>query len=118
MSTKTLLTDDGFAFRDLNKNGRLDPYEDTRLPIEERVSDLLSQMTLEEKAGMLFHTVIVMNPDGTLAEEGGMSSVLPTTDMVTRRLMNHFNILYVSSPKQTAQWYNRLQELAAETRLG
>jgi len=37
-----------FAFRDLNKNGRLDPCEDPRLPIEERVEDLLSQMTLAD----------------------------------------------------------------------
>ncbi len=68
MSVKTLRTDDGFVFRDLNKNGRLDPYEDTRCPIEERVEDLLAQMTLEEKAGMLFHTMIAMNEDGSLAE--------------------------------------------------
>ena len=39
------------AFRDLNGNGELDPYEDPRLPIEERVADLLARMTLEEKAG-------------------------------------------------------------------
>jgi beta-glucosidase len=51
MPVRTLSTDDGFAYRDLNKNGRLDPYEDPRLPIEERVEDLLGQLTLEEKAG-------------------------------------------------------------------
>ena len=44
------------APRDLNKNGRLDPYEDPRRPIDERVEDLLAQMTLEEKAGLMFHT--------------------------------------------------------------
>lgn len=54
MPVKTLYTDNGFAFRDLNKNGRLDPYEDPRLPIDQRVEDLLAQMTLEEKAGLLF----------------------------------------------------------------
>ena len=31
------LTQAGITFRDLNKNGRLDPYEDPRLSIEERV---------------------------------------------------------------------------------
>jgi beta-glucosidase len=62
MSTpvQLLQTEDGFAYRDLNKNGRLDPYEDPRRPIEERVEDLLSQMTLEEKVGLLFHTLITM----------------------------------------------------------
>jgi beta-glucosidase len=65
------LTQDGFNFRDLNKNGRLDPYEDSRRPVDERVEDLLSQMTLEEKAGMMFHTMIGMNKDGSLLEEIG-----------------------------------------------
>ena len=35
-------TEDGLSYRDLNKNGRLDPYEDPRRPIEERVEDLLA----------------------------------------------------------------------------
>src|SRR5258707_12543570 len=34
---------------DLNKNGRMDVYEDPKAPIERRIDDLLSQMTLEEK---------------------------------------------------------------------
>ena len=50
------------AFRDLNKNGRLDPYEDPNQPIETRVEDLLSQMTLEEKAGQMFFSMIRMEP--------------------------------------------------------
>jgi hypothetical protein len=53
MPVQTRSTDEGFAYRDLNKNGRLDLYEDPRLPIEERVEDLLGQMTREEKAGLL-----------------------------------------------------------------
>ena len=46
-----VLTEAGYAYRDLNKNGRLDTYEDARAPIDERVEDLLKQMTLEENAG-------------------------------------------------------------------
>src|SRR5712692_183413 len=34
---------------DLNKNGRMDVYENPKAPIEKRIADLLSQMTLEEK---------------------------------------------------------------------
>jgi hypothetical protein len=41
---------DGLLFKDLNKNGKLDVYEDWRQPIEERVKDLVAQMTLEEKS--------------------------------------------------------------------
>ena len=113
-----ILTEDGFTFRDLNKNGRLDIYEDSRRPIGERVEDLLSQMTLEEKVGMMFHTMIGMNQDGTLLEGAGLFGPVQTTDLVARRLMNHFNVLAVAEPRQMAEWYNRIQKLAERTRLG
>ena len=34
---------------DFNKNGKMDLYENPKAPLEDRVQDLLSQMTLEEK---------------------------------------------------------------------
>jgi hypothetical protein len=52
----------GLPFRDLNRNGTLDPYEDSSRPVEERVSDLLGQMTLSEKAGLMFHDIGVVDP--------------------------------------------------------
>jgi beta-glucosidase len=118
MDKNTLQTNDNFTFRDLNKNGRLDPYEDPRRPLEERVEDLLSQMTLEEKAGMLFQTMIGMNKDGTLMEQNEIFRMPSTTDMVAGRLMNHFNVFSVADPRNMAEWHNRLQKLAEETRLG
>ena len=118
MERVPIQTEDGVSFRDLNKNGRLDPYEDTSRPIEERVEDLLSQMTLEEKAGMMFHNAILMNPDGSLAEGGTDFGPFSTDDMVSTRLMNHFNVYAVAAPRQMAEWYNRLQHLAEDTRLG
>ena len=48
----------------MNKNGQLDPYEDRRLPLEQRLEDVLSQMTLEEKAGAMFIQMAAMNEDG------------------------------------------------------
>ncbi len=51
-----ILTVDGLTFRDLNKNGVLDKYEDWRLPVDQRVADLVSKMTVEEKAGLMIHT--------------------------------------------------------------
>ena len=87
------LTQDGITFRDLNKNGKLDPYEDPRRPIEERVEDLLQQMTLAEKAGLMFQTMIGMNKDGTILERTGMFPIPQTSDMIAQRLMNHFNFL-------------------------
>ncbi|MDT0606841.1 beta-glucosidase [Croceitalea rosinachiae] len=47
------VTVDGYTFLDRNENGTLDVYEDDRQTLEARVSDALSQMTLEEKIHLL-----------------------------------------------------------------
>ena len=47
------ITINGFTFSDLNQNGKLDKYEDTRLPMNDRIKDLISKMTDDEKANML-----------------------------------------------------------------
>ena len=59
-----ILTVGKYQFKDLNKNGQLDAYEDWRLPMEERIADLVSQMTLEEKVGLMFHPNIAVNETG------------------------------------------------------
>jgi beta-glucosidase len=51
-----VITKDGLKFRDLNKNGTLDRYEDWRLPVDQRVADLVSRMTPEEKTGLMIHS--------------------------------------------------------------
>jgi beta-glucosidase len=106
------------TFRDLNGNGRLDVYEDPTRPIEERVEDLLAQMTLEEKAGLMFHPPILMNDDGTLIEESTDFFQADTRDLVESKKLNHFNIYYAPEPRLQAEWHNRLQRLAESTRLG
>lgn len=105
------------AFVDRNHNGRLDPYEDPARPLDERVEDLLAQMTLAEKAGLMFQTMLGANPDGSL-QEGEARFGEPTSEMVLERLMNHFNVLSGPPPGPMAEWHNRLQELALSTRLG
>jgi beta-glucosidase len=47
------ITIGGFTFADLNQNGKLDKYEDTRLTMNDRIQDLISKMTNDEKASML-----------------------------------------------------------------
>ena len=79
-------------FRDLNKNGRLDIYEDPRQPVEARVEDLLAQMTLAEKAGLMFHTIVGVNPDGSLNPPEGGFARTPVTEMVNGQLINHINV--------------------------
>ncbi|WME21824.1 glycoside hydrolase family 3 protein [Brachybacterium sp. GU-2] len=106
---------DGTRYRDLNGNGVMDPYEDPRLSAEERTEDLLARLSLEEKVGLLFHTVIETGPDGTLLETPGAISKSPTTTVVSRKLMTHFNVHGLESAEAAARWHNRLQQLAETT---
>ena len=53
-----------YQFKDLNKNGKLDVYEDWRKPMDKRIADLVSQMTLEEKVGLMFHPNIAVTESG------------------------------------------------------
>ena len=105
-------------FRDLNKNGQLDPYEDPGRPIEERIENLLAQMTLEEKAGMLFHDMMPIGENGSLVENAVMFGPFSTSEMVLSKLINHINVMGGDTPRRIAEWHNRLQELAEATRLG
>jgi beta-glucosidase len=85
-------------------------YTDEGRAVEERVDDLLLRMTLEEKAGLMFHAPIFMNDDGTLLED--------TEERIAGRHLNHFNIYFAPEPRQQAEWHNRLQDIARSTRLG
>jgi beta-glucosidase len=48
-SSEPILTINGFTFADLNKMGKLDKYEDNRLPMKDRIQDLINKMTDEKK---------------------------------------------------------------------
>jgi len=107
------------TFRDLNHNGTMEPYEDPSLPVEERVSDLLGRMTLAEKAGLLFHPMITPGPDGSVTDKpNSLAYEDSAADRVGDRFISHFNILQMPPVADLARWHNRLQEVAANTRLG
>jgi beta-glucosidase len=110
----TLTADDGTVVRDLNGNGLIDPYEDPRLPTERRVADLLRQMTIEEKVGQMFQTMVMVGP-GDALDDGSPGAV---TEMVAEQAMTHFNVLFINDVVEAAAWHNRVQELAAGSRLG
>lgn len=117
------LSHEGYSYRDLNKNGTLDIYEDHRSSIENRVTDLLSQMTVEEKAGLMFIQMTIMNDDGSLFEipspSNPFSLMLETTSkMILKKKMNHFNIMEVAQAKEGLMWHNDVQKMAERTRLG
>lgn len=117
--TTLLQTEDGAPYRDLNKNGKLDIYEDPRQPINARVEDLLRQMTLEEKAGMLFINGAVVNDDGSIEEQPGAPGFARIAiHQVDHQKMNHFNLWQIPGAQAVAAWHNNIQRYAENTRLG
>jgi beta-glucosidase len=117
---KSIIQVDGHTFRDLNNNGRLDIYEDFRQDIESRVDDLLSQMTIGEKAGLLWHPPVGVGSKGQVLGRPSISafSFFSTYDMLLNRKINHFNLFAVPGTRQHAKWYNNLQKVAEQSRLG
>ena len=112
-------TQAGIEYRNLNKNGRMDPYEDSSRPVEERIDDLLSQMTLEEKAGMLFINGAAVNIDGSIEDKPGTPGFARTAvTQIVEQKMNHFNLWQIPYAQTVAAWYNNLQRFAEQTRLG
>lgn len=110
---------DGEAFRDLNRNGSLDPYEDYRVATTDRVEDLLSQMTLEEKVGQMFHPPVLIEPDPLFRVFlEAMNAGTSIEELISRKSLTHFNFYGGASPENIAKRLNELQQIAERTRLG
>ncbi|MFE4971644.1 glycoside hydrolase family 3 protein [Kitasatospora sp. NPDC056651] len=109
MTTPLLRHTDGTPFRDLNHNGTMEPYEDPRLPVEERVEDLLARMTVEEKAAQMLHGRMLPGHQGPF----------PSGDhLITERGLTAFGMMAVPDARTMAEWNNHVQDLAAAARLG
>jgi beta-glucosidase len=110
------------TYRDLNKNGKLDIYEDRTQPPAARVEDLLAQMTPEEKAGLLFINGARVNDDGSIGDKpatGTFAFAPNALRLVREDHMTHFNLWAIPSPTALARWYNAMQQyLQDSTRLG
>ncbi len=111
-----ILTVGGLRFRDLNRNGTLDRYEDWRLSVQTRAADLVAQMTLEEKAGTAVHGTapIAGGPmaSGPSYDRDGSTAIIlkgAVTSLITRMSM---------PPAEFARENNALQRIAERGRLG
>ena len=103
---------EGVEYRDLNGNDRMDPFEDPRLTVEERVADLVPRLSLAEKVGLMFQTVIEAGADGTVKEAAGAISKSGTSDVVLRKHLTHFNVHALDDARMAARWHNALQAIA------
>ncbi|MBU3130993.1 glycoside hydrolase family 3 C-terminal domain-containing protein [Clostridium gasigenes] len=130
-----ILEIDGFAFKDLNGNGVLDPYEDWRLPIEERVEDLSRQMTIEQIAGLMLYSqhqsvstedsifakMFAGTYDGKSLQESG-KDISDLTDQQKKFLkednLRHILLTLVNDAKTAAKWNNNVQGFVEGLGLG
>ena len=128
----SLLTVDRFAFKDLNKNEALDPYEDWRLSADKRAKDLASRMSVEQIAGLMLYSAHQAVPAAggrfgsttyngkPFAESGANASDLSDaqTDFLTNDNLRHVLITSVESPEVAARWNNNVQTLVEGIGLG
>ncbi|HMG90418.1 MAG TPA: glycoside hydrolase family 3 N-terminal domain-containing protein [Chryseolinea sp.] len=127
-----ILTVDGFAFKDLNKNGKLDKYEDWRLSWDERAKDLAAQLSVEQIAGLMLYSRHQSIPAASrgfmaatysgkpFAESGLKASDLSDQqkDFLTKDNVRHVLITSVQSPEIAAEWNNNVQALVEGLGLG
>ena len=96
-----LLTEDGYAFKDLNRNDSLDAYEDWRLTPQERAADLASKLSKEEIAGLMLYSSHQAVPSAELTED--------QKQFLSKDHLRAVLITSVESPRTAAQWNNRMQ---------
>jgi beta-glucosidase len=127
-----ILTVDGVAFKDLNKNGKLDRYEDWRLSVDERAKDLAVRMSIEQIAGLMLysaHQAIPGVPGPRVAAtyngktfNADSARASDITDQQKSFLMTdnlrHILVTTVQSPEVAAQWNNNVQAFVEGTGLG
>ena len=113
-----ILERQGLRFKDLNKNGVLDPYEDWRLSPSARAADLVRRMTLEEKAGMMMHGTARSGGPARMVGTGAAYDTAAIGKLIRDVGVNSFITRLSGDPRSLAAQNNSLQELAEGTRLG
>ena len=114
---------DGLKFKDHNRNGKLDRFEDWRLSFEERATDLASRLTDDEIAGLMLYSAHQQIPSpsegyGTstyngkpFTESGAKASDLSDLQKIFLKEDNLRAVLVtkVKNPETAAMWSNNLQ---------
>ncbi|MBN1790519.1 MAG: glycoside hydrolase family 3 C-terminal domain-containing protein [Bacteroidales bacterium] len=120
-----LIFNRGFAFKDLNKDGKLDKYEDWRLTADERAKDLASKLSVEQIAGLMLYSAHQSIPAGRTRFGGGTYGEKPFDEsdakpsdlsdqqvkFLTEDNLRHVLVTRVQSPEVAATWNNNVQAL-------
>ncbi|MBT2720520.1 glycoside hydrolase family 3 N-terminal domain-containing protein [Bacillus sp. ISL-46] len=128
----TIIQKDGHFFKDLNKDGKIDKYEDWRLTPEERAKDLASKMTIEQIAGLMLysrHQAVPAGSKGWFAgtyggksyEESGANPWDLTDEQIeflSKDNLRHILVTTIESPETAVHWNNNIQAFAEGTGLG
>ncbi|WP_342041631.1 glycoside hydrolase family 3 protein [Bacillus sp. OTU2372] len=128
----TIIQKDGYFFKDLNKDGKIDKYEDWRLTPEERAKDLASKMTIEQIAGLMLysrHQAVPAGSKGWFAgtyggkpyEESGVKPWDLTDEQIeflSKDNLRHILVTTIENPETAARWNNNIQAFAEGTGLG
>jgi beta-glucosidase len=108
-----LIEDNGYAFKDLNKNGKLDVYEDWRLEASARAEDLASQLSETEIFGLLIHDSLYgLSEDGSDAQTIIGGSFKEQIDKGVRSALNFAN----TGPIATVAGWNNSAQAYAESK--
>ena len=128
-----ILTEDGYAFKDLNRDGQLDPYEDWRLPAEQRARDLARKLSIEQIAGLMLYSAHQMVPamgfgpfgaatygGQPFPQSGAQAWELSDQqkEFLTRDNLRHVLLTRVESPEVAARWSNAMQALVEGIGMG
>lgn len=124
-----ILTADGFAFKDFLGSGELLPYEDWRLPYEERAKDLAQRISIEDIAGLMLYSSHQNVPavvwggtyGGKSYQESGAKPWELTDqqkEFIVKDKVRHVLIMGLESTETAVRWNNKLQALAESTGFG
>ncbi|MEG2740527.1 glycoside hydrolase family 3 protein [Clostridium sp.] len=130
-----IIEENGLAFKNLSKSGKLEKYEDWRLSVDERAKDLASKLSIEEIAGLMLysaHQAVSSGEDpfskmfagtynGKKLDES-KSDISDLTDQQKEFLINdnlrHVLLTVVDSGEVSAKWNNNMQALAEKLGFG
>lgn len=105
----TLLEDSGYAFKDLNRNGELDPYEDWRISDQERAESLAGQMKKDGMEGIQSIAGLMLYSSHQPLKSTQITQ--KQEKYLVQQNLRHMLITNVASSQAAAEWNNKTQTL-------